>query len=233
MTARVESRCSFCKMSEDIKELIYELIVRQGVKPLPAYNEICEVLKSQGLTPPGPPSFYTHCKKHLDPERSALMTIAKGEDRLNENAHGFDATLLDYLMRRWAEETSNRKALYKLIKKIDDMMDRKDKEALGAGDLAKVGTALANAVKVLQEGHLTMLVQDKVINDLLLGIVNKVETEVVKGLRRAADILAIKTKNGDVIRQTLEDEMHKIIKESEGIYNLANQQLVALREYKK
>lgn len=231
MTARAESRCSYCKLPEDVRELIYELIVRQGVKPLPAYNEICEVLKEQGQNPPNQRSFYIHVRKHLDPERSALMTMAKNADRLNESARGFDQTLLAYLVSRWEEEKDNRKSLQNLIKKINHQVDQQGKEALNAGDLAKIGTALANAVKVLQEGNLQSKVLGKVLLDIIAGLSFNMEREVVLGIKKACEVLVIKTKGGDEVRRIMEDTMHEIIANCENISKLAEQQLEKIKEY--
>jgi hypothetical protein len=222
--------CNVCKLSDDIQDLIYDLLIRQGVKAHSAYIKVCKALKEQGLNPPNRSSFYTHVKSHLDPERSALMTIARGEDQMSESARGFDNILFAYLLKKWEEEKGNRQSLQNLIKKIDKQVDT---GKLDANDLAKLGGALSYAVKTLQEGNLIVLVQSKVINELLAGIIYSVEKEVAIKLRQTRDTLLLKVKPGDEAKRLIDEALSSIVKSCEDIYQMSIHQLENLKDYKQ
>lgn len=230
MASRTNKQCNVCRLPDDLQDLIYDLLVRQKVKPGPAYTEVAKILKDRGLNPPNRSSFYTHAKSHLDPERSALMTIARSEDQLSESARGFDNVLFAYLLKKWEEEKGNRQSLQNLIKKIDKQVDS---GKLDANDLAKLGGALSYAVKTLQEGNLIVLVQSKVINELLAGIIYSVEKEVAIKLRQTRDTLLLKVKPGEEAKRIIDETLSSIVKSCEEIYQMSIHQLESLKEYKQ
>ena len=229
-SSHMQNRCNVCKLPDDVQELVYELLVRQKVKPGPAYIEISQALKDRGLNPPNRSGFYTHIKNHLDPEKMALMTISRGENQLGENVRGFDSLLFSYLLKKWEEEKGNRQSLQNLIKKIDTQVDT---GKLNAGDLAKLGSALSCAIRTLQEGSLMSMVQDKVIDDLLLGVTFTIEKEVAIKLRQTRDTLLLKVKPGDEAKRIIDEALSSIVKSCEETYQLASQSVLqSLRSYK-
>ena len=230
MASRTNKQCNVCRLPDDLQDLIYDLLVRQKVKPGPAYTEVAKVLKDRGLNPPNRSSFYTHAKSHLDPERSALMTIARSEDQLSESARGFDNVLFAYLLKKWEEEKGNRQSLQNLIKKIDKQVDS---GKLDANDLAKLGGALSYAVKTLQEGNLISLVQNRIIEDLLNGVIFSVEREVAMTLRKTRDTLLLKVKPGEEAKRLIDEALSTIIKACEDACKMAIHQLEILKDYKQ
>ena len=245
MTAKKRKRradCRVCNLPDDIQNQIYDLYVRRDLKAIAVWQQISHILQERGVQPPPRSSFYNHLKHHLSPEKTALVHIAKTEDRFAES-RGLKNIALSYLMSKFEDERQWRE---KLERVIDQIMQRLDEAEDGKGnvrkkrlptkhghimvpeiqdkDMAALGRTLGVLVKIRGDDRgLSGLVQEKILEDLVSSVIYSFGTYIVKAFREAKDHLNIKLKGAmrDEIVPILDKCFQDVMQGADASYHTA------------
>jgi hypothetical protein len=230
-------------MPPEIQEAIYDLHVRQDLNPLQTYQKLCQLIKERGngIKPPAKSAFYNHIKRHLDPERTALMRIAKSQERADTRG-GLRGVTISYLLEQFKREQENRKTLQKIIDKIDrTIKDGKAWVTLKDGtsievdmspiDLSSLSKALGYLCKIRSEDQgLTEMVQGKVMEDMIAGIMNQCGRVMVVQMKEGREQVRtiVKGPQKEELVAVLDQIMAKTLEGMEKIYGEAVGEIATL-----
>lgn len=227
-------QCATCKMPPELQEAIYDLHVRQDLNRTQTYQRLCKMLKDRGgeIKPPAQSAFYNHIKRHLDPEKTALMRIAKNQERADTRG-GLKGITISYLLDQFKREQENRKTLQEVI----DKLKRKLVGQGGTGgtndpeELADLSRALGYVMKVRQDDKgLTELVQSKVMEDMVAGIMNLCGRAMVVQMKEGREQVRtiVKGPQREELVAVLDQIMAKTLEGMEKIYGEAVGEIATL-----
>lgn len=230
-------QCATCNMPPELQEAIYDLHVRQDLNKLQTYQRLCKMLKDRGgeIKPPAQSAFYNHIDKHLDPEKTALMRIAKSQERADTRG-GLKGITISYLLDQFKREQANRQILQDVIDKLKKkLVGEKGKGgSKGTNDseeLSDLSRALGYVMKVRQDDKgLTELVQSKVMEDMVAGIMNLcgrvMVTQMKEGREQVRTI--VKGPQREELVAVLDQIMAKTLEGMEKIYQEAVGEIATL-----
>ena len=227
-------KCMTCGLPQEIQEQIWDMHVRQDLRPIQVYGQIKELLDEQGIKAPAQASFYRHLTNHLDPEKMALARVARSADRVDTKG-GLKGIALSYLVDQLNREKKNRDLLQGVIDKIKKSIDDgkaiitlKDGTSIqvdmGPFDLSTLAKALGYLVKIRSDDRgVTELVESKIMEDLVAGIVMMAGRAVVEGLRQVKDEMGprLQARDREEIFGVLDKGFEQIMKSLEGVYQEA------------
>lgn len=237
-------QCATCKMPPELQEAIYDLHVRQDLNPLKTYQKFCQILRERGgeIKPPSQNAFFNHLKKHLDPEKTALVRIAKSQERAEGNRGGLRGVTITYLLDQFRQEKENRRKLQAVIDKIDMtirqgtmiIMTKSGSHVeveLPPIDLSNLSKALGYLMKVQAEDRgLTELVESKVLEDMVSGIMNMSGRAMVNRMRTARDEICtiIKGAQKEELVAVLDRAMAGTLEDMEKVYDGAVEEIATM-----
>ena len=227
-------KCMTCGLPQEIQEQIWDMHVRQDLRPIQVYGQIKELLDEQGIKAPAQASFYRHLTNHLDPEKMALARVARSADRVDTKG-GLKGIALAYLVDQLNREKANRSILQEVINRIREsirtgkaLVTLKDgsqvQVEMGAFDLSSLAKTLGYLIKVLSDDRgITELVESKIMEDLVAGIVMMAGRAVVEGLRAVKDEMGprLQARDREEIFGVLDKGFEQIMKSLEGVYQEA------------